>query len=285
MRFDIMTLFPALVETVLSESVIGRACRAGYITVQTHAIRDYSEDRRHRVDDTPYGGGKGMLMAPPPIWNCYRAILEGTGDASTRRHVIYLSPAGRVLTQKRASELARDFDQLILLCGHYEGVDYRVIEEIVDEEISIGDYVLTGGEIPACILTDCVARLIPGVLADEECFEKESIASGLLEYPQYTKPASWRGREVPEILRSGDHAKVDAWRLEQAMARTARERPELLEAYLAAHPPAVKKSRRRRAPTGAYASEVPVSSGVPTSPTASTQSDIPAQPLPEPDKM
>ncbi len=252
MRFDIMTLFPTLVETVLAESIIGRAQRAGAITVATYQIRDYSEDKHRRVDDTPYGGGKGMLMAAAPIFNCYQGVLAAdTATAPERTRVVYLTPTGKVLTQARASELSRDYDRLILLCGHYEGVDRRVVDEIVDEEISIGDYVLTGGEIPACILVDCVARLVPGVLADEECYEKESIASGLLEYPQYTKPAVWRGREVPPVLLSGDHAKVDAYRLESAMALTARNRPELLEAWRAAHPPVEpKKKRRKKKPEG-----------------------------------
>ena len=174
-------------------------------------------------------------------------MLEKSGtDENIRRRVIYLTPTGRVLTQMRATELARDYDQLILLCGHYEGVDRRLVDEIVDEEISIGDYVLTGGEIPACILVDCVARMVPGVLSDVECYEKESIASGLLEYPQYTKPAVWRGREVPPILLSGDHAKVDAYRLETAIALTERNRPELLEIWRAEHPPVEKKKRRKK---------------------------------------
>ena len=169
MRFDIMTLFPELVSCVLGESIIGRAQKSGAITVRTYNIRDYSEDKHRRVDDTPYGGGKGMLMMAPPIYNCYSAILKEQEDAGMkdlRRRVIYLSPTGKVLTQSRAAELARDYDDLILLCGHYEGVDRRIVEEIVDEEISIGDFVLTGGEIPACILTDFVARLVDGVLSD-----------------------------------------------------------------------------------------------------------------------
>jgi tRNA (guanine37-N1)-methyltransferase len=247
MRFDIMTLFPELVDTVLASSIIGRAQKSGAVVIGTHHIREYSEDKHRRVDDTPYGGGKGMLMAAQPIWNCYSAVVQQTEHiAPERRRVIYLTPTGKVLTQARAVELARDFDQLILLCGHYEGVDRRIVDEIVDEEISIGDYVLTGGEIPACILVDCVARMVPGVLADEECYEKESIASGLLEYPQYTKPAVWRGREVPPVLLSGDHAKVDAYRLESAIALTERNRPDLLEAWRIAHPPVEPKKKRRK---------------------------------------
>ena len=227
MRFDIMTLFPDLVQTVLAESVIGRAQKSGAITVATHNIRDYSKDKHHRVDDTPYGGGKGMLMMAPPIYDCYRAVLDGAGELP-RRRVIYLSPRGRVLDQAKAKELS-ELDHLILLCGHYEGVDTRIIEEIVDEEISIGDFVLTGGEIPACILVDAVARLCDGVLAAPECYENESHSNGLLEYPQYTRPVEFRGRTVPEVLLSGHHANIDKWRAEQSREVTARLRPELLE--------------------------------------------------------
>ena len=231
MRFDIMTLFPALVETVLGESIIGRAQKNGAITVRTHQIRDYTEDKHRRVDDTPYGGGKGMLMMAPPIFNCYADILrqqQAEGLEELRRHVIYLSPAGRVLNQKLAEELAGSYNNLILLCGHYEGVDRRIVDEIVDEEISIGDFVLTGGEIPACILTDCVARLVPGVLSDAECYEKESLTSGLLEYPQYTRPYEYHGMRVPDVLLSGHHANIEAWREEQARRLTAERRPDLL---------------------------------------------------------
>lgn len=230
MRFDIMTLFPELVDHVLGESIIGRAQTSGACTVRTHHIRDYSEDKHRRVDDTPYGGGKGMLMAAPPIYNCYRAVLaeQLAAGYDGRRRVIYLSPAGRVLTQSVAEELAANYDNLILLCGHYEGVDRRIVEELVDEEISIGDYVLTGGEIPACILVDCVARLCDGVLSAAECYENESISSGMLEYPQYTRPVNWHGMEVPPVLLSGDHKKIDAWRAEAALALTRAQRPDLL---------------------------------------------------------
>lgn len=230
-RFDIMTLFPDLVLTVLNESIIGRAQRAGYLSVNAHNIRDYSEDKHRRVDDAPYGGGKGMLMAAPPIYNCYEAVLRSQEQAGFvgKRHVVYMSPTGKVLTQARAKELADEYDSLLILCGHYEGVDRRIVDEIVDEEISIGDYVLTGGEIPACILVDCVARMIDGVLDSPECYEKESIASGLLEYPQYTRPYEFHGVKVPEVLISGDHAKVDRWRQEQAMALTLKNRPDLLD--------------------------------------------------------
>lgn len=227
MRFDIMTLFPDFVQTVLRESVIGRAQKSGAIEVNTYNIRDYSKDKHHRVDDTPYGGGKGMLMMAPPIYDCYTDILSGS-PADARRRVIYLSPRGRVFNQNIARELA-GYDQLILLCGHYEGVDARIIEEIVDEEISIGDFVLTGGELPACILTDAVARLCDGVLAAPECYENESLSAGLVEYPQYTRPVEFRGRAVPEVLVSGHHANIEKWRREQSLAETERLRPDLLK--------------------------------------------------------
>ena len=232
MRFDIMTLFPDLVNTVLGESIIGRAQKSGAITVCTHNIRDYSEDKHRRVDDTPYGGGMGMLMMAPPIYNCYTAILDRQKDEgfeAKARRVIYLSPMGKVLTQSRAAELAKEYDNLILLCGHYEGVDRRIVDEIVDEEISIGDYVLTGGEIPACILTDCVSRLLDGVLSDAECYEKESISSGMLEYPQYTRPYEYHGVRVPDVLISGHHANIERWREEQALQLTQKLRPDLLK--------------------------------------------------------
>lgn len=227
MRFDVMTLFPDLVRFVLSESVIGRAQKSGAITVEAHNIRDYSKDKHRRVDDTPYGGGKGMLMMAPPIYDCYEGVLAQAGDLP-RRRVVYMSPRGKVLTQQKARELA-SLDHLVILCGHYEGVDSRIIEEIVDEEISIGDYVLTGGEIPACILVDAVARLVDGVLAAPECHENESHSEGLLEYPQYTRPVEFHGRAVPEVLLSGHHANIEKWRAEQSLEITRRQRPDLLE--------------------------------------------------------
>jgi len=225
-----MTLFPDLVTHVLGESIIGRAQKSGACEIHAHNIRDYSEDKNRRVDDTPYGGGMGMLMAAPPIYNCYRGVLEKqlADGFDGRRHVIFMSPTGKVLTQKRAEELAASYDNLIILCGHYEGVDRRIVEEIVDEELSIGDYVLTGGEIPACILVDCVARLTDGVLSAPECYENESISSGLLEYPQYTRPLDYHGMKVPSILTSGDHKKISEWRHEAALELTRRNRPDLL---------------------------------------------------------
>ena len=228
MRFDIMTLFPALVDGVLSESIIGRAAKAGIIDVHTYNIRDYSKDKHRRVDDTPYGGGKGMLMSPVPIYDCYTDVTDPEKNPSSRKRVIYMSPQGAVLTQAKAKELSENYDNIILLCGHYEGVDQRIIDEIVDEEISIGDYVLTGGEIPACILVDAVSRLLPGVLSDAECYEKESFSDAtLLEYPQYTRPYDFRGRTVPDVLLSGHHAKIEKWREEKALEKTKAVRPDL----------------------------------------------------------
>ena len=230
MIFDIMTLFPDLVNCVLSESIIGRAQKSGAIEVACHNIRDFSEDKHRRVDDTPYGGGKGMLMAAPPIYNCYESIINSRDTAPDKRKVIYMSPAGKILDQAKSEELSH-YDNLIILCGHYEGVDRRIIDEIVDEEISIGDYVLTGGEIPACILVDCVSRLVDGVLSAPECYLEESITGGLLEYPQYTRPFEFHGRCVPDVLISGHHENIDKWRKEKSIELTKERRPDLFEKY------------------------------------------------------
>ncbi len=239
MRFDIMTLFPDLVSYVLGESVIGRAQKSGAIEIKCHNIRDYSEDKHRRVDDTPYGGGKGMLMMAPPIYSCFEAVCKESSEL-TNRKVIYMSPRGKKFDQSKAIEYSK-LDQLIILCGHYEGVDQRIIDEIVDEEISIGDFVLTGGEIPACIVTDAVARLVDGVLSDAECHEKESISSGLLEYPQYTRPVEFHGVSVPEVLTSGHHENIDKWRLERSLEITEANRPDLYGKYMESHPPKKKK--------------------------------------------
>ena len=227
MRIDIMTLFPALIESVLGESIIGRAREAGIVEIHAHNIRDYSEDKHHRVDDTPYGGGRGMLMAAPPIYNCYSAI---TADAplDEKRHVVYLSHRGRTFTQEIAKEFV-SYDRLILLCGHYEGIDQRIIDEIVDEELSVGDFVLTGGEIPACLVADAVCRRIDGVLPLTEGHEKESFEDDLLEYPQYTRPPVFHGRAVPDVLLSGHHANIEKWRQEQSEKITAERRPDLIQ--------------------------------------------------------
>lgn len=240
MRFEILTLFPEVVTCVLESSIIGRASQNGYISVGAHNIRDYTLDKHKKTDDTPYGGGKGMLMSTQPIVDCYEDVSKKLPNGKTK--TIYASPRGRVFNHEIAKELA-EYDNIIILCGHYEGIDQRVIDEIVDEEISIGDYVLTGGEIPACIIVDAVARLVPGVLSDKECYEKESIASGLLEYPQYTRPRSFRGKEVPEVLLSGHHENIDKWRLEKSLELTKERRPDLYEKYIREHPIKEKKKK------------------------------------------
>lgn len=224
MRFDIMTLFPDMFDRVFDQSILGRAQEKGLLEMHTHQIRAYTKNKQMQVDDYPYGGGMGMVMFPQPIADCFAAVCDQVGQ---RSHLIYMSPQGATLTQQRARELAQ-MPNLCILCGHYEGVDERVLEALVDEQISIGDYVLTGGEIPAMALVDCVARMVPGVLADEVCFTEESHFAGLLEYPQYTRPAEWEGRAVPEILLSGHHANIATWRRQQSLERTARLRPDML---------------------------------------------------------
>ena len=244
-----MTLFPALVEGVLGESIIGRAQKKGILDLTCYDIREYSKDKHRKTDDTPFGGGAGMVMTCQPIFDCYEAVSKNIG--SEKKRVIYMSPKGRIFNHTVAKELA-GYDELVFLCGHYEGVDQRVIDSIVDDEISIGDYVVTGGEIPACIVIDAVSRLKDGVLAEAVCYEDESIASGILEYPQYTKPRDFRGLEVPEVLLSGDHKKIARFRLEESVKITRERRPDLL----AAHPefeealkPREKKRRKKSART------------------------------------
>ena len=224
MNIDIATLFPDMLENYLSQSIIGRARAKDIFTVKCHDIRAYTKDKHRRVDDTPYSEQKGMLMQCDPIFNCYEAVTEGR----EKPHVIYMSPQGKTLTQQRCRELAQ-LDNIFILCGHYEGVDERIIETLVDEEISIGDYVLTGGELPALVLVDAVVRMLEGTLSQPDCYEDESHYSGLLEYPQYTRPEVWHGMKVPEILLSGHHANIKKWRHEQALITTARKRPELLD--------------------------------------------------------
>ena len=225
MRIDIMTLFPDMCNAVLSESIIGRARAAGKVEINCVDIRDYTEDKHRRVDDKPYGGGMGMVMQAQPIYDCFEAICEIIGK---KPHLLYMTPQGKTLTQQRVKELSK-LDNLVILCGHYEGVDERVIEELSPEEISVGDYVLTGGELPALIVADSISRMLPGVLSDDECFEEESHYNSLLEYPQYTHPSEWKNREVPEVLLSGHHENVDRWRREQSLKRTAERRPDMLE--------------------------------------------------------
>ncbi len=225
MRLDIITLFPEMFKPVLGDSIIGRAQKSGEIEIHTHQLRDFAFDKHRRVDDTPYGGGMGMLMKAEPIALCFEDICRQTGD---RPYFVYMSPQGRTLTQQRLRELS-ELKNICVLCGHYEGVDQRLLDEFVDEEISIGDYVLTGGEIPAMVFCDALCRMVPGVLTNNECFTEESHFNGLLEYPQYTKPAEWRGIEVPGILLSGHHANIEKWRREKSLEVTAKKRPDLLE--------------------------------------------------------
>ncbi len=225
MRIDILTLFPEMCSAVTGSSVIGRACAAGKVEINSVDIRNYTLDKHRRVDDKPYGGGMGMIMAPQPIYDCFESLCRELGK---RPHLIYLTPQGKILTQERVKELA-ELDNIALLCGHYEGVDERVIEALEPEEISVGDYVLTGGELPALIVADAVSRMLPGVLSDDECFEEESHFDSLLEYPQYTHPSEWKGKEVPPVLLSGHHANVEKWRREQSLKRTLERRPDMLE--------------------------------------------------------
>ncbi|MBR7081157.1 MAG: tRNA (guanosine(37)-N1)-methyltransferase TrmD [Oscillospiraceae bacterium] len=221
-----MTLFPDTVGDMMCESILGRAQERGFIRVDCHQIRDYTTNKQNQVDDYPYGGGRGCVMQAQPLYDCWRHIMQ---TAEKRVRTIYMSPCGKVFTQEDAKRLKADYDQLIFVCGHYEGVDERFIEECVDEEISIGDFVLTGGEIPAMAVADAVCRLVPGVLPDEECYTGESHWDGLLEYPQYSRPDVWNGRRVPEILLSGDHKKVDLWRKKQSVIRTRFRRPDMYE--------------------------------------------------------
>ena len=223
---DIMTLFPDTVGDMLCESILGRAQERGIIRVECHQIRDYTKNKQKQVDDYPYGGGRGCVMQVQPLYDCWKHICD---EAGKRVHTIYMSPCGKVFNQEDAKRLKADYDRLILVCGHYEGIDERFIEECVDEEISIGDFVLTGGEIPAMAVADAVCRLVPGVLPDEECFTEESHWNGLLEYPQYSRPEEWNGRVVPPVLLSGHHANIARWRRKQSIIRTRLRRPDMYE--------------------------------------------------------
>ncbi len=250
MHFHILTLFPDMVLRGLRESIIGRAESAGHIGIEALNIRDYTLDKHKKVDDYPYGGGAGMLMQAQPVYDAYleveRRILErrekeGSADNRTPR-VIYVTPQGAVFRQEMAKEFAGEED-LILLCGHYEGIDERVLETIVTDYVSIGDYVLTGGELPAMVMVDAIARMVPGVLTNRLSGETESFSDNLLEYPQYTRPENWNGRTVPAILLSGDHAKVDDWRLQMAKQRTQERRPDLYALYEKMNPVTEKKRK------------------------------------------
>ena len=226
-RIDVMTLFPDSMRGVLGESIIGRAAKKGIIEINCVQIRDFTENKQMQVDDYPYGGGWGLVMMAQPLKSCLDHIKAQAGERRTR--VIYMSPQGKPFNQEEAKRLKRDYDHLVLVCGHYEGIDERFIEECVDEEISLGDFVLTGGEIAAMAVADCVCRMVPGVLADEECYTGESHWDGLLEYPQYTRPEVWEGRAVPSELLTGDHEKVRRWRRRKQLERTMDKRPDMFE--------------------------------------------------------
>ena len=223
-----MTLFPDAVDAMMNASIIGRAQERGFITIRTHQIRQFTTNKQMQVDDYPYGGGRGAVMQADPLYRCWQHICD---EAGGRVHTIYMSPCGRVLTQQVARELKAQHDHLILVCGHYEGVDQRFLDECVDEEISMGDFVLTGGEIPAMALADCLCRMVPGVLPEESCYTDESHWNGLLEYPQYSRPEEWHGRKVPEVLLSGHHGNVADWRTRESYKRTMARRPDLWEKF------------------------------------------------------
>ena len=225
MNFHILTLFPEMVMDGLSTSIIGRAINNGLLTIEAINIRDFAENKHNRVDDYTYGGGAGMLMQAGPVYGAYQSIAEKT---EKKPRVIYLSPQGSTFSQEMAEEFAKE-EELVFLCGHYEGIDERVLEEIVTDYVSIGDYVLTGGELPAMVMIDAISRLIPGVLHNNVSAEFESFQDNLLEYPQYTRPEEWHGKKVPEVLMSGHHVNIEKWRREQSVIRTAQRRPDLLE--------------------------------------------------------
>jgi tRNA (guanine37-N1)-methyltransferase len=223
MRIDILTLFPESLIDVLSDSILGRAQERGIIQIRAHQIREYTVSKQCQVDDYPYGGGRGAIMQADPLYRCWEAVCDKTCGPV---HTVYMSPCGHTFRQEDAIRLSK-MENVILVCGHYEGIDQRFIDECVDEEISLGDFVLTGGEIAAMAVTDAVCRMVPGVLSDPECFEDESHFNGMLEYPQYSRPAVWHGREVPQILLSGNHAKVAQWRRKQSLRRTRDRRPDM----------------------------------------------------------
>lgn len=246
MNFHIMTLFPEMIEGAANTSILGRAIEKGLLRVNAVDIRDYTANKHNRVDDYTYGGGAGMLMQAQPVYDCYKAICEQiryetAGDGcgceepeAKKVRCIYMTPQAKVFNQEMARELAKEED-LIFLCGHYEGIDERVLEEIVTDYISIGDYVLTGGELPALVCMDAIARMVPGVLGNEISGETESFDDGLLEYPQYSRPEEWMGKKVPEVLLSGHHANIEKWRHEQSLLRTKERRPDLYEKYIQSH--------------------------------------------------
>ena len=225
MNFHVLTLFPEMIEQGMNTSIIGRAIAGGYLSVNAVNIRDYAFNKHQKVDDYPYGGGAGMLMQAEPVYLAYESIQQKLGY---RPRVVYLTPQGNVFHQGMAREMAQEKD-LVFLCGHYEGIDERVLDEIVTDYVSIGDYVLTGGELPAMVMMDSISRMVPGVLSNHESGETESFAGNLLEYPQYSRPEEWHGQKVPPVLLSGHHANIEAWRREQSILRTAQRRPDLLK--------------------------------------------------------
>ena len=225
MNFHVLTLFPEMIEQGMHTSIIGRAIAGGYLSIDAINIRDYAFNKHQKVDDYPYGGGAGMLMQAEPVYLAYESVQKKLGY---RPRVVYLTPQGEVFHQTMAKELAKEKD-LVFLCGHYEGIDERVLDEIVTDYVSIGDYVLTGGELPAMVMMDSISRMVPGVLSNQESGETESFAGNLLEYPQYSRPEEWHGQKVPPVLLSGHHANIEAWRREQSILRTAKRRPDLLK--------------------------------------------------------
>ena len=225
MNFHVLTLFPEMIEQGMHTSIIGRAIAGGYLSIDAINIRDYAFNKHQKVDDYPYGGGAGMLMQAEPVYLAYESVQKKLGY---RPRVVYLTPQGEVFHQTMAKELAKEKD-LVFLCGHYEGIDERVLDEIVTDYVSIGDYVLTGGELPAMVMMDSISRMVPGVLSNQESGETESFAENLLEYPQYSRPEEWHGQKVPPVLLSGHHANIEAWRREQSILRTAKRRPDLLK--------------------------------------------------------
>lgn len=241
MNYHIMTLFPEMIEQSMSTSIMGKAIEKNIISIEAVNIRDYTLDKHKKVDDYTYGGGAGMLMAAQPVYDCHKAVLAGIEakasadslDKNTTRPVrtVYVTPQGKVFDQAMAEELSKEED-IIFLCGHYEGIDERVLEEVVTDYVSIGDYVLTGGELPALVMMDCISRLVPGVLNNEESAQTESFDDGLLEYPQYTRPEVWMDKKVPDVLMSGHHANIEKWRHEQSLIRTKERRPDLYEQYV-----------------------------------------------------
>ncbi|MBD5456053.1 MAG: tRNA (guanosine(37)-N1)-methyltransferase TrmD [Lachnospiraceae bacterium] len=231
MNFHVLTLFPDMIMQGLNTSILGRSMEAGRITLEAVNIRDYTINKHKKVDDYPYGGGAGMLMQAQPVYDAYLAVEDSISKKSSgKTRVIYLTPQGKTFDQGMAKEFAKEED-LIFLCGHYEGIDERVLEEIVTDFVSIGDYVLTGGELPAMVMIDAIARMVPGVLGNQDSGENESFSNNLLEYPQYSRPEVWQGKKVPKVLLSGDHKKIEEWRLEQSLERTRQHRPELYEKW------------------------------------------------------